>query len=262
MGGEGMAGTRSHGDGWYRARAMGEGVTLIWEDRIKPDWRCNIWHVRGRDRDLVFDTGFGFVSLLASIPQLRERPVIAIGSHTHCDHVGGHHEFADRRIHEAEADILAAPTRPNTVIDPYVVDEMFEGAPPEGFDARNFLIRAAPARSCVGEGDVVDLGDRAFEVLHLPGHSPGSIALYEHATGLLFSGDVLHNGQNGIGTLVLYHTVEERHVASAERLMALKLGTVHAGHYDSFGQARAREVLAAYIARKRTGDCPVPRHPA
>lgn len=252
-------GERSYANDWYRARDMGEGVTLLWEAHIKPDWRCNMWHVRGRDRDLIFDTGFGFVPLLGSISELRERPVIAVGSHTHCDHIGGHFEFADRCIHADEADILADPTRPNTVIDPYVVDEMFESAPPAGFDARTFHIKAAPVTRTVGEGDVIDLGDRAFEVLHLPGHSPGSIALYERATGLLFSGDVLHNGANGIGRLILYHTVEERHVASAERLMRLPIGTVHAGHYDSFGEARAREVLAAYIARKRTGDCPVPR---
>ena len=42
---------------------MGDGVTLIHEPWIKPFFRCNIWHVRGRDRDLLFDTGLGHVSL-------------------------------------------------------------------------------------------------------------------------------------------------------------------------------------------------------
>jgi len=40
---------------------------------------------------------------------------------------------------------------------------------------------AAPTR-VLGAGDVIDLGDRAFEVLYLPGHSPGSIGLWEMAT--------------------------------------------------------------------------------
>jgi glyoxylase-like metal-dependent hydrolase (beta-lactamase superfamily II) len=35
----------------------------------------------------------------------------------------------------------------------------------------------------------VDLGDRSFEVLHVPGHTPGSIALWDPACGLLFTGD-------------------------------------------------------------------------
>ena len=46
----------------------------------------------------------------------------------------------------------------------------------------------------IGEGDVIDLGDRAFEVLHLPGHSPGSIGLWDPAAGTLFSGDAIYDG--------------------------------------------------------------------
>jgi glyoxylase-like metal-dependent hydrolase (beta-lactamase superfamily II) len=251
-----MTTDRSHANGWYKSRVLADGVTLIWEAAIHPYYRCNMWHIRGRDRHLIFDTGFGFVSLVDSIPELRERPVVAVGSHSHCDHVGGHHEFADRRIHAAEADIMTNPTRRNTVADPYVEDAMFEGAPPPGFVAQDYNIKAAAPSRALAEGDVMDLGDRIFEVLHLPGHSPGSIALWEKKTGILLSGDVLHNGPNGIGTLILYHTVEEQHVASAERLMDLPMDVVHAGHFDSFGRVRAKEILAAYIARKRTGVCP------
>ena len=45
---------------------MADGVTLIHEPWIKPFFRCNIWHVRGRDRDLLFDSGLGHVSLRAT----------------------------------------------------------------------------------------------------------------------------------------------------------------------------------------------------
>ena len=40
----------------------------------------------------------------------------------------------------------------------------------------------------------IDLGDRAFEVIHTPGHSPGGIALYEPKTGILLSGDIVYDG--------------------------------------------------------------------
>ena len=46
-----------------RPSAWRDGVTLIHEPWIKPFFRCNIWHVRGRDRDLLFDTGLGHFSL-------------------------------------------------------------------------------------------------------------------------------------------------------------------------------------------------------
>ena len=51
------------GERWYETIRMGDGVTLIHEPWIKPFFRCNIWHVRGRDRDLLFDSGLGHVSL-------------------------------------------------------------------------------------------------------------------------------------------------------------------------------------------------------
>ena len=48
---------------WYRIQPLADGLTLIDEPHIKPFYRCNIWHVRGRDRDLLFDTGLGHFSL-------------------------------------------------------------------------------------------------------------------------------------------------------------------------------------------------------
>lgn len=247
----------SYADGWFQSQSMGEGVTLFWEARIKPYFRCNIWHVRGRDRDMLVDTGFGLVSLLDSIPELNERAVLAVGSHSHCDHVGGHHEFHHRHIHAAEAEIMVRPTRFNTVADPYVVDDMFEGEKPADFDAAAYEVKAAPATRMLMEGDVVDLGDRAFEVLHVPGHSPGSIALHERRTGILFSGDVVHNGAHGIGNLKLYHTVESDYLTSVERLRKVPVSVVHGGHFDSFGRERYVEIIDDYLARKRAPGCPV-----
>ena len=57
-------------------------------------------------------------------------------------------------------------------------------------------ISSVPARPTVlvQAGDIVDIGNRHFEVLHLPGHSPGSIGLWEEATGTLFSGDAVYDG--------------------------------------------------------------------
>ena len=74
----------------------------IFEPHIKEYYRCNIWHVRGRDRDLLIDSGMGVVSLREQIPLLSGRPLLAVASHTHFDHIGTHHEFADRAVGDAE----------------------------------------------------------------------------------------------------------------------------------------------------------------
>jgi glyoxylase-like metal-dependent hydrolase (beta-lactamase superfamily II) len=95
--------------GWFETITMGEGVTLIHEPWIKPFFRCNMWHVRGRDRDLLFDTGLGVFPLRRHIAALTERTPLCVASHTHFDHIGGHHEFPQRCVHAAEAAILADP---------------------------------------------------------------------------------------------------------------------------------------------------------
>src|SRR5688572_13700668 len=174
---------------WYETVRLGDGVTLIHEPWIKPFYRCNIWHVRGRDRDLLFDSGLGHFSLTRHVPLVTEQNLVCVASHTHFDHIGCHHEFPDRCVHRAEANILADPSNELTLADRYATEEMFI-VPPEGWDTARYRIEAAPAGRVLEAGDVVDLGDRNFEVIHTPGHSPGGIALYEKKTDIVLSSEI------------------------------------------------------------------------
>jgi glyoxylase-like metal-dependent hydrolase (beta-lactamase superfamily II) len=105
----------------------------------------------------------------------------------------------------------------------------------------------------VTEGDVIDLGDRVFQTLHLPGHSPGSVGLWEAESGLLFTGDALYDG-----TLYdhLYHSVPEKLRDSLRRLRELPVSTVHAGHYKSFDKFRMQTVIDEYLSGQRSMLCP------
>jgi glyoxylase-like metal-dependent hydrolase (beta-lactamase superfamily II) len=234
-------------DRWYRTRAVGDGITHIDEPNIKPFYRCNIWHVRGRDRDMLLDSGSGVVSLVAQISLLAERPVLAVASHTHFDHIGNHHEFPQRAVHAAEAEILAHPEPAKILADVYATEEMFTALPPGGFDRNAYRVAPAPATRLLGDGEVIDLGNRHFEVLHLPGHSPGSIALWEKATGILFGGDVVYDGQLLDDN---YHSVVADYVRSMERLRELPVRVVHGGHMPSFGRDRLRAIIDGYLAEK------------
>jgi len=232
---------------WYQTRSLDDGVTHIWEPHIQPFYRCNVWHVHGRHRDLLIDSGMGVVSLRRQIGILSGRPVLAVASHTHFDHIGAHHEFADRAVHRAEADIMAKPTRRSTYADVYVnddtLDEMFTMLPPGNYRSVTYEVSPAPATRLLGDGDIVDLGDRHFEVIHLPGHSPGGIGLWEAATATLFSGDTIYDGP-------LVDDVIDDYVRSMERLRALPVRVVHGGHFASFGRERFVALIDAYIAEK------------
>lgn len=227
---------------WYETIRFDDDVTLIHEPWISPFYRCNMWHVRGRDRDLLFDSGLGHFSLRRHVPLVAERPLIAVASHTHFDHIGCHHEFEHRAVHSAEAEILADPRNALTLADKYATDEMFI-APPEGWDAVRYRIPPAPADLVLEAGDVIDLGDRAFEVIHTPGHSPGGIGLFERSTGIFLAGDIVYDGPPVDDT---YHSNRLVYVETLLALRALPVSIVHGGHFASFGPVRYRQLIDAY----------------
>ncbi|SOC45252.1 glyoxylase-like metal-dependent hydrolase (beta-lactamase superfamily II) [Rhizobium subbaraonis] len=239
---------RISADKWYAVSRLDDDVTYICEPHIKEFYRCNIWHVRGRDADMLVDSGMGVVSLREWVPLVTERPLVAVASHTHFDHVGCHHEFECRAVHAAEADLLAQPTRANTLADPYVTDDIFDALPPEPYCSKCYGVKTAPATRILQHGDVIDLGDRHFEVVHTPGHSPGGIALWEKRTGILFSGDILYDGPLIEDT---YHSDAADYLASMKRLLDYPVRVVHGGHFPSFDGARYRQLIRDWLDAKR-----------
>jgi glyoxylase-like metal-dependent hydrolase (beta-lactamase superfamily II) len=246
---------------WFEFDRISDDITRIWEPHAIRLMQCNIWHVRGRDRDLLIDTGFGVASLHEAARHLFDKPLSAVATHAHVDHVGSLHEFADRIIHQAEADAIEvagenfslyrAGHPPEDIASleraGYDVGPSFVTAIPyAGFNLSQFSRRAAPATRTVVDGDIIDLGNRTFEVLHLPGHSPGSIGLWEMRTGTLFSGDAIYDGP-----LLdeLPGSDVAAYIRTMNRLQRLPAATVHAGHDPSFDGQRLRELARAYLER-------------
>ena len=249
---------------WFEFERIDDDITRIWEPYAVPLMQCNIWHVRGRDRDLLIDTGMGISSLTQAARDLFERPVVAVATHTHVDHVGSLHEFKERVVHRAEAAMLRDPERfsllradhpPGLIASfeeaGYEVGASFVTALPSGdFELRRFARPPAPATRLVDEGDLIDLGDRVFQVLHLPGHSPGSIGLWEPRTETLFSGDAIYDGP-------LLDQIPgsdiDAYVATMRRLERLPARVVHAGHDPSFGGERLRALARNFLERHGAG---------
>ena len=234
-------------DTWYETCRTDDGVTYIGEPFIKEFYRCNIWHVRGRDRDMLVDSGMGVVSLREQIPLVSEKKCIAVASHTHFDHIGCHHEFSERLVHRDEADILATPDRVSTLADPYVDDGIFTRLPPEPYVSKEYAVKAAPATRLLEDGDVIDLGDRHFEVIFTPGHSPGGVMLYEKSTEILFSGDTVYDGP-----LIddAYHSNIADYIATMQRIYDLAVRVVHGGHFPSFDGNRYRQLVRRFLDEK------------
>lgn len=247
-------------DVWWVRERVDDAITLVTEPHVHPFLRCNVWHVRGRDADLVIDTGMGIRPLRPFVERELDGPLIAVATHSHSDHVGGLHEFEHRAIHAAEADTVAVAQLAavdtsvygDTTVGVYAAagyefDDHLVDAVPHGGVEPFYEIAAAPATRVLADGDTVDLGDRRFEVLHLPGHSPGSIGLWEQDSGVLFSGDALYDGP-------LLDELEgsdvDAYLATMERLRRLPVTAVHGGHEASFGRERLVELCDAYLAQR------------
>jgi glyoxylase-like metal-dependent hydrolase (beta-lactamase superfamily II) len=246
---------------WFDRKSIDSAITMLIEPHVDPLMQSNIWHVRGRDCDLLIDGGMGVASLRAAAPDLFKRPLKVVATHTHWDHAGGLHEFDTCMVHPAEADILAHGDPDATLLradmDPVFVAEieasdcpvpevLISALPVAGYDIGGYSVQ--PVRNVVplDAGDRIDLGDRVFEVLHLPGHSPGGIGLWELETGILFSGDALYDAP-------LLDTIPGAdigdYIETLKRLRALPVSIVHAGHEPSFGRDRLIELVDENLAR-------------
>lgn len=189
------------------------------------------------------------------------KPLVAALTHAHPDHQGGMHLFAERLMHRSEVAALERPTPDHPLLAasyPEAIHRAMaaEGLPlPEilvsavprpGFDPRSFRLVGCTPTGFLEENDGVDLGDRLFRVLHLPGHSPGSIGLLEEKTGLFFAGDVVYD-EGALFDDIPGADVEE-YLRTMRRLRELPVTSVHAGHGRSFSRQRLDEIVDAYVS--------------
>lgn len=244
------------GDPWFSTERIRDDLYCITEPWYTPVNRANLWLIRGRDADLLIDTGLGVSSLKTYLADVLDKPLKVVASHVHFDHSGGCHEFDEVYIHADEHDALCEGDARLILSDPelgFIPDDDFTALPWEGFSASAYAVAACPQARVLQHGDVIDLGDRAFEVLHLPGHSSGSIGLFNARAAQLFSGDVVYDGE-----LLdeLEDSVIDDYLVSMERMLQLAADEVRPGHYHSFDRRRLRELIRRYLDARKAPVCP------
>jgi glyoxylase-like metal-dependent hydrolase (beta-lactamase superfamily II) len=240
---------------WFEHEEVDEGVLRIREPHVDPFLQANLFLARGRDRDLLVDTGLGIGSLRRELADLFERPTIAVATHRHFDHTGGLDEFEEVVVHRDDADAVAkADGFASLVIEDYPPEELSGYDPPaslltalprEGYELASYAVTPVAPTRIVDEGDEIDLGDRRFEVLHLPGHTPGELGLWEEGTRTLFSGDSVY--ESGVLLDELPESNVPDYVRSMKRLRDVPVRIVHGGHDDSFGRDRLLELIDGYL---------------
>ena len=143
----------------YTSIELAPGFYAIEEDGV----RCFL--LEGNGEAILIDTGFGRGDLKAFAATLSDLPVTkVIVTHADMDHLGCSHQFDSIWLHPAEFDrYCAAGKYPTEHLNP------------------------------MWEGDMITVGNYTLEVVLIPGHTPGSVALLEREKRFLISGDTVQN---------------------------------------------------------------------
>jgi hydroxyacylglutathione hydrolase len=147
-----------------------QNCTILWDAQTK--------------QAVVFDPGGEVPKILAAIEKTGVKVEKIWLTHGHIDHVGGAAELRDT---------LQVPIEGPHRADKFLLDNVVTSGTTFGMrGVRNF----APDR-WLEEGEQVQIGSLNFDILHCPGHSPGSVVYFNNDLRFAHVGDVLFNGSVG-----------------------------------------------------------------
>lgn len=154
---------------------VAEGLFLLSSDASGPneDGRsllpgkatANSYLVIGGEKALLFDLAVNEPGLARYVRTLTEKPVMPVLSHGHVDHIYHLEDVPEVWLHPADLPLLRG----------------------KGIGSRR--VKPMPAVHELADGDTIDLGGRVLDVIHIPGHTLGSILLLDRNTRTLLSGD-------------------------------------------------------------------------
>ena len=231
-------------DLWFSIETHANDILMLRETHIDPYAVGDIWIVRGRDKDLVIDTGSGMVAPSPLVEAIAGKPVTAVVLNNSYDHAGGWHSFAERACHPLDAPTLANFDVETEAVSDYLNDSTLWSLPSEGYRIDDYSLKPAKPTRLVKDGDVFELGDRSLQVMHVPGRSPGGLAIWEETTGSLFTSDMLYDGDHGLA----WPPAEPKaYCASIRRFRQLPVNCVYTGHYGTMDRKRMLDVIGEQI---------------
>jgi glyoxylase-like metal-dependent hydrolase (beta-lactamase superfamily II) len=145
---------------------------------------CGIFWDESTKIGMVTDPGGDVPRILDAIKQTEARIEKIVLTHGHLDHAGGAMELKDA--------LDGIPIEGPDPRDAFLLEKIAEQAQGYGWSARN----VTPDR-WMAEGETLTLGPHSFDILHCPGHTPGSLVFVHHAARFIIAGDVLFQGSIG-----------------------------------------------------------------
>jgi hydroxyacylglutathione hydrolase len=167
---------------WFRPEKINDKVWRIADGDID-----NIYLILGRDSALLIDNGTGAANLKDYLKSITTLPLIVVNTHSHPDHTGSINQFD--KIHAHPDDFEMIKFFSSKEMRPKLAVTMGFNRVPDSLKFHVTDSSYMPVLVPVSDGYIFDLGDRKVEVIHVPGHTKGSICLLDHKDKLLYTGD-------------------------------------------------------------------------
>ncbi|MBR2526958.1 MAG: MBL fold metallo-hydrolase [Blautia sp.] len=149
------------------------------------DGEVRFFLLKGTEKALLIDTGMTIRQPKEIASALTDLPVMLLNTHADRDHIGGNDQFESFYMNPADEAQYSASGKGGRII---------------------------PVR----DGDEIDLGNRKLRIIHLPGHTPGSIAVLDVSRRVLLSGDPIQ--EHGRIFMFGEHRNLEDYIRSLEKL--------------------------------------------
>ncbi|BBF94526.1 MBL fold metallo-hydrolase [Blastochloris tepida] len=145
---------------------------------------CSIVMCTATGRAAVVDPGGDLDTIREALAELGVTVDKILLTHGHIDHAGGAAELAES---------LGVPVEGPHQADQFLLDALTTQGNMYGLTGA----RPVTPNRYLEDGDTVSVGELVFDVLHVPGHSPGSVVLVDARDGFALVGDVLFRGSIG-----------------------------------------------------------------
>lgn len=183
--------------------------------RIENDF-VRFFLLEGSEKSVLLDSGYNCADAKKMAEELTDKPLILVNTHGDGDHISGTGAFEEVWMHETDYEGCGAKERfPNTVLHG------------------------------ISDGEKIDLGNRTLELIFIPGHTAGSIAVLDVENRVLYSGDSVQDGH-----IFMFggHRKPEAFEGSLEKLIAMK------NRFDSVFASHGTPVLTGEFVEKVLKD--------
>lgn len=174
------------GDGIYQIKYYWLGIANVY-----------MFLIIGRERALLIDTGYSTTNVMKYVRHITAKPIIPVNTHGHFDHIGGNGVF--QKVYLSEKDWRTAREQSDrdylqTMLqhkkDISRIFRMMTKLPVVKKELEESIDMGSCEYLPLPDENYFELGNRKVLFLETPGHTQGSICLFDEKTGSFFPGDM------------------------------------------------------------------------